>query len=120
MSLGIYRATQVDTASPTKLAELILLRALADARAASLVLASPAKAHELLMEAQVLMGVLAQALSPAHPAAEPLRRIMRYVHESLVEANLTKSLQPLQSAIEIMGELLNATALRPESERKVL
>ncbi len=106
-----YRAVQAQTASPGHLVVMLYQGAITfgnRARAALLAGNGPA-AHENLLRAQDIISELLGTLDIEQgEIAERLACIYEYMHRRLVEANVRKSVEPLDEVLSYLRDLRDA------------
>lgn len=106
-----YRAVQAQTASPGHLVVMLYQGAITfgnRARTALLAGDYPA-AHENLLRAQDIIAELLGTLDfEQGELAERLARLYEYIHRRLVEANVRKSVEPLDEVLCYLRDLRDA------------
>ncbi len=109
---GAYRQTQLQTASPTELVVMLYRGALRFTRAGidGVNRRDIGAAHTGFVRAQEIITELSATLDVERGGklAQQLRTIYTYVGELLIRANVTKSSEPAEHALQLLEELLSA------------
>lgn len=109
--LDRYRQDGVNTMSPQRLLVLLYQRLLADLdrSATAMELDRPADAHDALMHAQDIVAELHLALDASVWAgAEAMGALYDHVEVLLIEANVTKSSEPVERCRQVVQPLAEA------------
>lgn len=104
-----YRRTQIETAPPEQLILMLYDGAIRFARNGRRALESGdrQKAHHNLTRAQDVMSELIGSLDmeAGGELAANLYQLYRYIYQRLVQANVRKSVEPIDEAIRLVSEL---------------
>lgn len=104
-----YLRTKVMTASPEELRMMLLQGAERFARAGRRELEAESpnleKSHESLMKAQRIIVELSTTMNPklAPEVVERLTALYTWIYRRLIDANLTRELEPLDEAIKLIA-----------------
>lgn len=104
-----YRRTQIETAPPEQLILMLYDGAIRFARNArrALEAGDKQKAHTELTRAQDVVSELIGSLDmeAGGELAANLCQLYRYMYQRLVQANIRKSVEPIDEVVQLMGEL---------------
>lgn len=102
-----YKENSVKTASPQELTLMLYNGALKFINQGKLFIEQKniPSANESLKRAQDIIDELNLTLDMNYDLSHNLRSLYTYILEKLLEGNLTKSIQPLDEAIEMVTEL---------------
>lgn len=104
-----YRRTQIETAPPEQLILMLYDGAIRFARNGRRALedGDRQKAHAALTRAQDVISELIGSLDmeAGGELAANLYRLYRYIYQRLVQANVQKSVEPIDEVVRLVGEL---------------
>ncbi|MBM7615394.1 flagellar export chaperone FliS [Alkaliphilus hydrothermalis] len=102
-----YKENSVKTASPQELTLMLYNGALKFINQGKLFIEQKniASANESLKRAQDIIDELNVTLDMNYEISHNLRSLYTYILEKLLEGNMTKSIEPLEEAIEMVTEL---------------
>lgn len=103
-----YKRVGIETSSQGKLVIMLFNGAIQRAEEAkrSILAKNIENAHKHLVRAQDIIGELRASLDmSAGSVAHNLDRIYEYLHHLLIQANLTKTVQPIDQCLELLQDI---------------